>query len=114
MVNKMSDMIMKKGKAVGLETNTVAQPLGIEYEKLMRNLKNNVEKRYDKQDMQTNVRDMRKSKQFALDQVTEPSNSSKTFLIQPGTADKGFDEPNGKPAYPQTGIPYSQGQVWSD
>lgn len=110
----MSDMIMRKGKAVGLETSAAAQPLGIEYEKLMKDLKINVEKRYDNQDMQTNVQDMRKNRQFVMDQITEPTNSSKTFIVTPGTADKGFDEPNGKPAYPQTGTPYSQGLIWSD
>ena len=106
----MSDMIIRKGKAANLKLSSAAQPLGIEYEKLMKDLKDNVEKRYNKQD---NITDMRKNKQCALDNITEPSNINTTFLIMPGTADKSFDEPTGKPAYPQDGIPYSQGQVWS-
>ena len=40
--------------------------------------------------------------------------NDKTTLLMPGTADTNFDEPNTKPPYPQSNIPYSQGEIWSD
>lgn len=113
---KTDNIILSRGVAVEVEKTSAAMPLGIEYEKLMKNLKDNVERRYDG----NSTKDLRKNKKFDsipnyYDHITKPEDN-KTFLINPGTKDNKitFDEPNGKPAYPQSGIPYSQGQIWSD
>lgn len=110
----MNDTIIRKGKAVGLETSAAAMPLGVEYERLMRDLQKNVEKRYEKKDQ--GRQDMRKQKQFVIDEISvdETGKDKKTFVFSPGSNDKFFDEPNGKPAYPVSTVPQSQGLVWSD
>ena len=74
-------------------------PLSIEYEQLERELKDNVFKKYHKDDEVIN---------------NEKVYKDKTTLLIPGTADMHFDEPNTKPPYPQSNIPYSQGEIWSD
>ena len=79
--------------------NAMNDPLSIEYEQLERELKDNVFKKYHKDD---------EVKQ------NEKVYNDKTTLLLSGTTDPNFDEPNTKPPYPQSNIPYSQGEIWSD
>ncbi len=79
--------------------NAMNDALSIEYEQLERELKDNVLKKYHKYDEA---------------EKNEEVYNDKTTLLMPGTADTNFDEPNTKPPYPQSNIPYSQGEIWSD
>lgn len=77
--------------------NLYSLPLGIEYEKLERTLQDRINKKYHLIDRRTNI----------------------IPALTPGVSNKinnqsaiNFEEPNTKPAYPQSTIPYSQGLIW--
>lgn len=77
--------------------NSYSIPVGVEYEKLERVLRDRENKKYHVIDHRTSF---------------VPS-------LTPGVSNKinnqsaiNFEEPNTKPAYPQSTIPYSQGLIW--
>lgn len=103
--NKKNDIIISKDIYAISNYNNVSVPLRIQYEKLEKQLQDRINKKY-------NIIDNRGGSKIPIGDAVKP-------LITPGVSNKitnqsaiTFDEPNTKPAYPSSTIPYSQGLVW--
>ena len=94
----MGMLIRKEIEAIS-QYNNVSLPLGIEYERLSRDLQN---KAYEKN---------RIDKRIIKDVQNKIISPGQSNIVQ-NQSSINFEEPNTKPPYPCQYIPYSQGVVW--
>lgn len=104
----MSNTIIKPGKAVGLVNSAAVPPLGVEYEKLMRDLKENTDKKYQSRT------DLRQVTHLFNQEEEKPINIKMTYMLIPGLQDYNVNNNLTYKPYPQSNIPYSNGLPWSD
>ena len=93
-------MLLKKEINAIPQYNNLSLPLGIEYERLNRDLHNRINQKY-------HIIDYR----YKKDINNKPLSPGVYNGINNQSAIT-FEEPNTKPAYPIQDIPYSQGLVW--
>lgn len=98
-------------KTVGLEKESTVVPIGVEYEKLVRDLRHRTEEKYERKDLRNNQVDN------MLDLIEEENKvdnlDKKTVLPVPGMLID--QETNMFSPYPQSSqIPYTNGPAWSD
>ena len=90
------DFIIRQGKIIKIENDLYSTVKGVEYESLMKKLKEETNEKYDINDGTV-------------------SEQNKTILLTPGITyrDNRFDQQDISP-YPSSKVPYSSGLIWSD
>ncbi|MFW6015127.1 MAG: hypothetical protein ACOCRK_01665 [bacterium] len=78
----MGKTLIQPGKAVNLKNRLTANPSGVEYEELKRNLTKHIKEKQDLKDL----RKVKEDKHYSIDDIEddEKSEGNTTFLLQPG------------------------------
>jgi len=95
-------MLIQQGFFNVPQYNNVSIPLGIEYERLSRELSHRLSEKYHIIDRRKKIRDNNK--------VLSPGYSN----LYSNQTSITFEEPYTKATYPIENIPYSQGLIWED
>jgi hypothetical protein len=97
-------VILRKGRAAGLDKSSAVTPDGVEYEQLMRDLNNATYNKYK------NRADLRQRKDMTID--NDEGQDQKTFMLAPGMMiDYENSESNTQPRFDSNG-PWRESIPW--